>query len=87
MNARIPLRIVSPSSRSLTVAPWDFDIRCVYEYDEGEPMVWSPIDRAHPGTPPNAQLLEAWVGPVNIYDMLSSTQIERLEDAVLEAME
>jgi hypothetical protein len=87
MNARIPLRIVAQNQHSMIVAPWDFSIRAVYEYDEGEAPIWSPLERAHPGTPPNAQLLEAWVGGVDIYEMLRPEQIERLEDAILESTE
>lgn len=88
MNARIPgLRIVAQNQHALTVEPYGFPMHCVFEYEAGEPPILFPTDRAHPGTPDNAQLLECWIGAVNIYEMLYPQQIERLEELLLEAMQ
>jgi hypothetical protein len=70
MNARVPIRIVSPSCQTATVSPWGFRMECDFDFDAGEPAIWSPIDRAHPGTPPNAELIACRVGGVDITEML-----------------
>lgn len=81
------LRIVSQSAQTATVSPYGFDMECEYEYDEGEaPILW-PTEIAHPGTPPNAELLACRVGGVDLMDMLSSAQVARVEDAILEQLE
>jgi hypothetical protein len=87
MNARIPLRIVSPHSRTAGVNVWGFRMEVEYDYDAGEAPIWSPIDRAHPGSPPNAQLLSCKVNGADITDMLSSDQRERIEEKLIEEMQ
>lgn len=81
------LRIASPSSHTTVVSPYGFDMEVDYEYQEGEaPILW-PTDDAHPGSPPNAVLLACRVGGEDIYPMLTSSQVENIEDAILEQHE
>lgn len=81
------LKIASPRAMTTIVTPYDFPMVVEYEYDEGEPSIFWPTERAHPGSPPNASLLSCKVGGVNVYDMLSPDQIERIEEAILSQLE
>lgn len=70
-----------PANMSVTVDPWGFDIRVVYDFDEGDaPTLTSP------GCEPYCVILEAHVGGVDIYEMLGEHQILRLEEQVMRAM-
>ena len=64
----------------VTVCPWGFGIEVTACIDHGEPAT-----PEHPGWPLECSIEAARVGGVNIYDMLSDGQLERLEDAVLRA--
>ncbi len=68
------------------VRPWGFDIHITFDYDEGEPPIFSPIDEAHPGADPYAVILKAQIGGVEVYEMLTSAQLNTLEDHALRAM-
>lgn len=86
------LRLTSPYAHTVTVSPWGFEMECEYEYDEGESPVMWPTERAHPGSPPNVQLLSCRVGGVEIFDYiqnpwLSEKQIERIEELILRHIE
>jgi hypothetical protein len=86
--AALQLRLSSPYAQTATVEPYGFPMVCEYEHDEGEaPIVNGGPDNWHPGSPPNAVLLTCRVGGVDITDMLSSSQVERLEEAILEQLE
>ena len=86
--AELPrIRLSSPRERTVTVAPYGFDMECGVEYDEGEMAVLWPTELACPGTPPNVTLLYCMVGDTDLMDMLSSSQITRIENAVLEQIE
>jgi hypothetical protein len=86
--SELPLiRISSPRANTATVNPYGFDMECEYEHDPGEPPIYSPAEIAHPGTPPDVQLLSCMVGGVDLMEMLSSPQIARIEDAILEQLE
>jgi hypothetical protein len=88
MNARIPnLRIVSPSSLTSTVNVYGFDMECDFEYDAGEHPIFWPTERAHPGTPPNAELLACRVGGIDITEMLTSDQRAAIEVKLIRQME
>lgn len=89
MNATVPahLRIVAQNAHSAIVDVWGFPMECDFDYEEGEAPVWSDVTGGHPGSPSNAVLVGCAVGGVSIYDMLSSDQIERLEEACIQAME
>jgi hypothetical protein len=62
-------------------------MECEYDYDGGEPTIWWPTELAHPGAPPNVQLLVCKVGGQNIYDMLTLDQVERIEESILDQLE
>ncbi len=83
----LPIQLVSPYSRTTVVAPWGFAMECDYEYDEGEPEVRGSLEFSHPGTPPNAALLSCKVGGVDITEMLSLDQRDRIEEFILDQME
>jgi hypothetical protein len=89
MNATVPsvLRIVSNRSHSMTVQPWGFAMECEYEYDPGEPTIWHPAELSHPGSPPNVALLSCKVGGVDLMEMLSFDQQERIEGVILDQLE
>lgn len=71
------------------VNPYDLaaPMVCEYEYDEGEAPTIAYGEFDHPGFPANATLLSCKVGGVDLMDMLSSSQVERIEDAILEQLE
>lgn len=81
------LHITSPRALTTIVSPYEFPMQVEYEFDPGEPSIFWPTERAHPGSPPNAELLSCKVSGVDIYRMLSPDQIERVEDAILEQHE
>ena len=85
MNARIQL--ASLRSFSTVVSPYGFPMECEYEYDEGESPIFWPTEQAHPGSPPNVQLLSCRIGGVEVYDMLKPEQCERIEETILEQLE
>lgn len=85
MNARIA--IASLRSHSTTVSPYDFPMEVTYTLDEGEPAIFWPTELAHPGSPPVVELHSCKVGGVDIYEMLSLGQIERIEDEILDQVE
>ena len=80
----IALRLVAENEHRATVSPYGFPMDCVFEFYEGEPAILWPTELAHPGAPDCCQLLQAFVGGVDIYEMLSSDQIERIEETYLE---
>jgi hypothetical protein len=83
----LPITIISPRARTAVVDVYGFPMECEYEYDEGEAPIFWPTEAAHPGCPPNAELLACRVGGVDIYEMLKPGQIERIEDAILEQLQ
>jgi hypothetical protein len=76
------IRLTSPYARTAVVCPWDFPCVVEFEFHEGEPAsVSGSPDNWHPGYPPNVALLSCRVGGVDITEMLSNSQQERIEDA------
>lgn len=65
-----------------TVSPWGFPMEVTFEWDEGEPRTFS-----HPGSPPNAELLECYVGGVSIMRMLTADLLIKIEAACMDYME
>ncbi len=84
MNTR--LVIVHPFTQSTVVSPWGFELATDFEYQEGEPPI-RDIEHAHPGYPPNAILVRCSVGGIDITEMLSLSQRERIEEAILAQIE
>jgi hypothetical protein len=89
MNATTParLRIVADNMHRTTVAPYGFDMECEYEYDPGEEAIHWPTSAAHPGSPANVQVLVCRIGGVDVIDMLSFDQTERIEEEILKQLE
>jgi hypothetical protein len=83
----LPITIISQRAKTAVVQPYGFPMECEYEYDEGEAPIYWPTELAHPGCPPNAELMACRVGGVDIYEMLKHEQIERIEDAILSQLE
>ena len=81
------LNLVSASLRAATVAPWDFPMCCIFEYYPGEPLGNAPLFGGPVPNPSSAQLMSCSVNGRNIMDMLSSGQIERIEDALVDQLE
>ena len=88
--AALPVRLSSPYARTIEVNPYDLEqpMVCEFEFDPGEdPIVTGGPDNWHPGSPPNVVLLSCRIGGVLVDDMLSLQQTERIEEAILEALE
>jgi hypothetical protein len=66
----------------VTVSPWGFEIEVHADIDRGEPRTWE-----HPGSEPYAVVERALVGGVDIYDMLATSQLLRLEESILRALD
>lgn len=80
MNARI--QITHPFTHEIALEIWSFPMQVSYTYEAGEPGTFD-----HPGYPPNAVLERCVVGGVDISEMLSLDQRERLEEKILENIE
>ncbi len=86
MNTATRLRIVSADTLTAVVSPYGFDMTCEYEYQAAElPILFG--SNSHPGSPANAQLLTCKVGSIEITDMLTNGQRERIEDLIISDME
>lgn len=81
------LKIASPRAMTTIVAPYDFPMVVEYEYDEGESAIFWPTELSHPGCPPCVELLSCRIGGVEVIDMLSRTQRDRIEEALMELHE
>jgi len=64
------------------VSPWDFEMDVRADVYPAEPMTAD-----HPAAPPLADIFHVFVGGVDILEMLSKAQIERLEDHVLRTLD
>mgnify|MGYP006136825797 FL=1 len=87
--AALPVRLSSPYARTIEVNPYDLSepMVCEYEATEEEPAILWPTELAHPGSPAEVCLLVCKVAGVDLMDLLSGKQIERIESAILEALE
>jgi hypothetical protein len=83
MNARI----VPLNHFTATVDPYGFDMECTFEWIEGEAPIYEPMDYAHPGSPSSCVLMACKVNGQDIYEMLNSKQIDRIEGAIVDQME
>lgn len=54
-----------------------------YEFVAGEaPILWG--DNAHPGSPDCAEISSVLIGGVEVYEMLSHEQLDRIEEKILD---
>lgn len=83
----LPITIISQRGSTTVVEPYGFPMEVDYEYDPGEAPIFWPTDLAHPGCPPNAELLACRVGGVDIYPMLSPDQIDWIEEKIVDQLE
>jgi hypothetical protein len=81
------LNLTSASLRSGIVSPWDFPMECVFEYYPGDPLGNAPLFGGPTPIPSSAQLMSCKVNGRDIMDMLSTAQIERIEDALVDQLE
>lgn len=57
-----------------------------YDYIPEEPMVtYYPDGSGHPGSAAEVQVLKAYAGEVDIFNLLSQSQIEDIEIQILES--
>jgi hypothetical protein len=89
VNTQMPavVTVTRSNHHPTVVETYGFPMEVTYEYDEGEPTIWWPTELAHPGSPPNVQLLTCKVGGQDIYDMLTPEQVTRIEDSILDQLE
>jgi hypothetical protein len=64
----------------MVVSPWGFDMHLSVELYPSEPQADDS-----PGWPACADIYEVRVGGINIYEMLTKAQLDRLEAAALRA--
>ena len=65
-----------------TVSPWDFPIEVTAETETPEPATYT-----EPGCGWSIVVVRVCVGGINIYDMLTNAQIERIEAAIARQLE
>ena len=64
----------------------DVDLLVTYEFVKGEPPVlWG--DYPHPGCPDCAEISSVLIGGVEVYEMLSNDQLDRIEEKVRDEMD
>lgn len=74
------------NNQLIDITVYGVPMSVMYEYDAGEDPVFSgPL--AGPGTPSAVYLQRVMVGGVDIYDMLSSEQMDRIEETILRIVE
>jgi hypothetical protein len=76
-------------SSSIEVEVYDITMNVDYYYDKGEPMVmYYPDGSGHPGSPPSVEIAQVYVdGETNIYELLSESVIDRIQEIILESYE
>lgn len=67
---------------SLEVAPWGFPVSVHADIDPGAAPTFTD-----PGYDAEVCISSAYVGGINIYEMLDSDQLTRLEQAVIRALD
>jgi hypothetical protein len=65
-----------------TVSPWGFPMEVTAETDIPEPQTYTD-----PGCGWFIGILKVWVGGIDIYEMLTDAQIERIEAAIERQLE
>ena len=72
--------------QSIEIQAYGIPMTVQCEYDPGESMIWSG-PQAGPGYAPAAVIEQVFIGGINVYDMLNDKQLERIEEAVIRAIE
>lgn len=74
--------------QTLTLEAWaGVEMVCVVDFEDGECPIFWPTERAHPGSPPSCVLESCKVKDVELIDMLSFSQVERLEELAANQLE
>jgi hypothetical protein len=64
------------------------DVEVEYTIDKGQREIRDPVDNAQEGIEPSAEITEVWFesleGATDVLPILSSEQVERLEEIALE---
>jgi hypothetical protein len=76
-----------PSSTEIEV--YGISMGVDYYYDKGEEMVmYYPDGSGYPGSPPSVEIEGVYVdGETDIYELLSDSVIDRIEEIILESYE
>jgi hypothetical protein len=83
----IPVTLTRAYTHPCIVSIYGFPMEVEYDYIKGEPTIYWPTERAHPGCPTTVELLACKVNGQDIIDMLSSDQMDRIEENILEQLE
>lgn len=73
--------------KTVELEVWGVPMVCIFDYQDGESPIFWPTEQAHPGSPPECVLESCKVGGVELIDMLSFEQVERLEEKAVEQLE
>lgn len=73
-------------NQSIDITVYGIPMSVIYDYEPGELPVFSG-PHAGPGSAPAAYVQSVKVGGVDIYEMLSNDQLERIEETILRAIE
>ena len=69
-------------NQSIDITAYGIPMSVIYDYEPGELPVFSG-PHAGPGCAPSVYLLSVKVGGVDIYEMLSTEQMQRIEETIL----
>jgi hypothetical protein len=74
-------------SSSTEIEVYGINMAVDYYYDKGEPMVmYYPDGSGHPGSPPSVEIEGVYVdGETDIYELLSESVIDRIQEIILES--
>ena len=76
------LSIRPTNEHTAVVSPYGFPMEVTFEYFDGE----APT-QDHPGAPDDCQILSCRVGGIDINDMLSPVQTDRICEAITEQVQ
>ena len=73
-------------TRTIDIHAYDIPMSVRFDYEPGQaPVLTGP--HASPGYDPAVIVESVFIGGVNVYEMLSNEQLERIEDRILRALE
>lgn len=72
--------------RELQISPYDVPMTVQVDFEPEEAPIYHG-DNSHPGCAAVCSLAHAYVGGIEITEMLSAAQIERIEEAALRELE
>jgi hypothetical protein len=72
--------------QSLDIEVFDVPMRVYFEYEPAQPMVWSG-PQAGPAYDSQAIIDAVLIGGVDVYEMLTNKQLDRIEKVILRILE